>query len=119
MRARFADAGLEPAELVARVARVTGRAPLAFTDGPARVRTIGIVSGGAADALDDAIAAGLDAFLTGEPAERSMLRARESGVHFIAAGHYATETFGVRALGDLLAERFGVRHEFVDIPNPV
>ena len=119
VRARFADAGLEPAELVARVARVTGRPPLAFTDGPERVRTIGIVSGGAADNLDDAIAAGLDAFLTGEPAERSMLRARESGVHFIAAGHYATETFGVRALGDLLAERFGVRHEFVDVPNPV
>ena len=119
VRAHFADAGLEPAELVARVARVTGRTPLAFTDGPERVRTIGIVSGGAADNLDDAIAAGLDAFLTGEPAERSMLRARESGVHFIAAGHYATETFGVRALGDLLAERFGVRHEFVDVPNPV
>ena len=48
-----------------------------------------------------------------------MARARESGVHFIAAGHYATETFGVRALGELLAERFGVRHEFVDVPNPV
>lgn len=119
VRARFTDAGLEPAELVARVARVTDRAPLAFTDGPERVRTIGIVSGGAADGLEDAIAAGLDAFLTGEPAERSMLRARESGVHFIAAGHYATETFGVRALGELLAERFGVRHEFVDVPNPV
>ena len=119
VRARFPGAGLEPAELVTRIARVTDREPLAFTDGPERVRTIGIVSGGAADNLDDAIAAGLDAFLTGEPAERSMLRARESRVHFIAAGHYATETFGVRALGDLLAERFGVRHEFVDVPNPV
>jgi dinuclear metal center YbgI/SA1388 family protein len=119
VRARFAGDGIDAAELVARVARVTDRTPLAFTDGPERVRTIGIVSGGAADNLDDAIAAGLDAFLTGEPAERSMLRARESGVHFIAAGHYATETFGVRALGDLLAERFGVRHAFVDVPNPI
>jgi dinuclear metal center YbgI/SA1388 family protein len=119
VRARFPDDGIAPDELVARVARVTDRAPLAFTDGPACVRTIGIVSGGAADHLDDAIAAGLDAFLTGEPAERSMLRARESGVHFLAAGHYATETFGVRALGDLLAERFGVRHTFVDVPNPI
>ena len=45
--------------------------------------------------------------------------ARELGVHFVAAGHYATETFGVRALGDLLAERFGIEHIFVDIPNPV
>ncbi len=64
-------------------------------------------------------AEGLDAFLTGEPKEHVMADARESGIHFIAAGHYATETFGVRALGDLLAERFGIEHVFVDIPNPV
>jgi putative NIF3 family GTP cyclohydrolase 1 type 2 len=48
-----------------------------------------------------------------------MADAQESGIHFIAAGHYATETFGVRALGDLLQERFGVEHVFVDLPNPV
>jgi putative NIF3 family GTP cyclohydrolase 1 type 2 len=69
--------------------------------------------------LEDAIAAGLDAFVTGEPAERSMARAREAEVHFLAAGHYATETFGVRALGERLAERFGIRHVFVDVPNPI
>ena len=96
-----------------------GREPLAFTDGPDPVRTIGIVSGAGADHLEDAIAAGLDAFVTGEPAERSMARAQEAGVHFLAAGHYATETFGVRALGERLAERFGVRHVFVDVPNPI
>ena len=66
-----------------------------------------------------AIAAGADAFITGEPAERVMAQAREAGVHFIAAGHYATETFGVRRLGEHLAERFGVRHVFLDFPNPV
>ena len=48
-----------------------------------------------------------------------MTTAREAGIHFIAAGHYATETFGVRCLGELLAERFGVAHEFIDVPNPV
>jgi len=48
-----------------------------------------------------------------------MALAREAGIHFIAAGHYATETFGVRALGDWLADRFGIRHVWVDIPNPV
>jgi putative NIF3 family GTP cyclohydrolase 1 type 2 len=48
-----------------------------------------------------------------------MALAQEGGVTFLAAGHYATETFGVRALGDLLAERFGVRHTFVDLPNPI
>ena len=113
------DAGIAPAELVARVHAATGREPLAFTDGPDPVRTIGIVSGAGADHLEDAIAAGLDAFVTGEPAERSMARAREAEVHFLAAGHYATETFGVRALGERLAERFGIRHVFVDVPNPI
>ena len=117
--ARFAGVGIAPAELVDRVRAVTGREPLAFTAGPDPVRTIGIVSGAGADHLEDAIGAGLDAFLTGEPAERSMARAREAGVHFLAAGHYATETFGVKALGERLAERFGVRHVFVDVPNPI
>jgi dinuclear metal center YbgI/SA1388 family protein len=117
--ARFAGEGVVPSQLLARVRGVTDREPLAFTAGPPTVRTIGLVSGAGADHLEDAIAAGLDAFLTGEPAERVMTRAREAGVHFVAAGHYATETFGVRALGDLLAGRFGVRHVFVDVPNPI
>ncbi len=111
--------GIAPDELVARVHRATGRAPLAFTDGPDRVRRVGVISGAGADYLENAIAAGLDAFVTGEPIERAMARAKETGVHFLAAGHYATETFGVRRLGDLLAEAFGVRHIFVDIPNPI
>jgi dinuclear metal center YbgI/SA1388 family protein len=119
VRARFASGGLPAGELVERVQRATGREPLAFLAGPDPVHTIGIVSGAGADHLEDAIAEGLDAFLTGEPAERVMTRAQEAGVHFLAAGHYATETFGVRALGELLAERFGVRHVFVDVPNPV
>ncbi len=117
--ARFADGGIEPGELVTRVRELTAREPLAFESGPERVRTIGIVSGAGSSYLGDAIAAGLDAFLTGEPAERVMTQAAEEGIHFIAAGHYATETFGVRRLGDLLAERFGIRHEFVDLVNPI
>ncbi len=117
--ARFGEDGVEAGELFARVAEVTGRAPLVFDDGPDRVRSLGIVSGGAAGDLETAIAAGLDGFLTGEPSEPAMTTAREAGVHFIAAGHYATETFGVRCLGELLAERFGVAHEFIDVPNPV
>jgi dinuclear metal center YbgI/SA1388 family protein len=90
VRARYAGPGISPGELVERVHEATGRAPLAFTDGPDRVRSIGIVSGAGADHLDDAIAEDLDAFVTGEPAERSMARAQEAGVHFLAAGHYAT-----------------------------
>jgi dinuclear metal center YbgI/SA1388 family protein len=115
----FAGEGVAADDLFARVREVTGREPLVQGDGPARIRRIGVVSGSAADALDEAVAAGLDAFLTGEPREHVMADAREAGIHFIAAGHYATETFGVRALGEWLASRFGLEHEFVDLPNPV
>jgi len=96
-----------------------GQGPFVWDAGPDVVHTIGIVSGGAASSFGEAIARGLDAFLTGEPAEHVMADARESRTHFIAAGHYATETFGVRRLGELVAERFGVEHHFVDAPNPI
>jgi dinuclear metal center YbgI/SA1388 family protein len=117
--ARFPGDGIAAADLFARVHTLTDREPLVFDAGPERVRTIGIVSGGAAGDLDAAVAQGLDAFLTGEPKEQVMGTAREAGVHFIAAGHYATETFGIRRLGEIVAERFGVRHEFIDVPNPI
>jgi dinuclear metal center YbgI/SA1388 family protein len=116
---RFDGDGIPAGELVERVTRLTGREPLAFLAGPERVRSIGIVSGAGSDYLADAVAAGHDAFLTGEPTERVMGHAQEEQIHFVAAGHYATETFGVRKLGDLLAERFGIRHRFVEVPNPI
>jgi dinuclear metal center YbgI/SA1388 family protein len=115
----FPGDGVAAADLFVRVREVTAREPTVFDGGPDRVRRIGIVSGSGADALNEAIDLGLDAFLTGEPREHVMADAREAGIHFIAAGHYATETFGVRALGDWLAQRFGVEHVWVDIPNPV
>jgi dinuclear metal center YbgI/SA1388 family protein len=113
------QAGLPAQTLFDRVHEVTGRRPLVFDSGPERVRRLAVVTGAGADHLAEAIAAGADAFLTGEPAERVMSHAREAGIHFIAAGHYATETFGVRRLGEHLSERFGVRHVFIDVPNPV
>jgi dinuclear metal center YbgI/SA1388 family protein len=115
----FPGDGIPAAELVDRVGALTGGAPLHFAGGPERVRRIGIVSGAGADVLPEAVARGLDAFLTGEPREHVMGDALESGIHFLAAGHYATETFGVRRLGDLLEQRFGIEHVFVDLPNPV
>lgn len=114
-----AEQPIDAAELTQRVAQATGREPLVFAHGPAEIRRVAIVSGAAAGHLAEAVAAGADAFITGEPAERVMADSRENGVHFISAGHYATETFGVNRLGELLAERFGVAHEFVDLPNPV
>lgn len=111
--------GHTPDELFARAAAVTERQPLVFDYGPPRIQRVAIVSGAGADYLQDAAAAGAHALLTGEVSERSMATARECGLHLIAAGHYATETFGVKALGDHLAERFGLRHLFLDVPNPV
>jgi dinuclear metal center YbgI/SA1388 family protein len=102
-----------------RCAAVFGQEPFTWDAGPDTVRRVGIVSGGAQGYFGEAIARGVDAFLTGEPAEQVMAEARENRVHFLACGHYATETFGVRRLGEILAERFGVEHRFVDIPNPV
>jgi dinuclear metal center YbgI/SA1388 family protein len=116
---RFGGEGVPIGELIERVTALCGHEPLLQGCGPERVRRVGILSGAGADSLPEAIGRGLDAFLTGEPREHVLADAREAGIHFIAAGHYATETFGVRRLGELLAERFGVRHEFVDIPNPV
>jgi dinuclear metal center YbgI/SA1388 family protein len=106
-------------ELRRRCASAFGQEPFVWDAGPETVRSVGIVSGGAAGDFGEAIALGLDAFLTGEPAEHVMADARENGVHFIAGGHYATETVGIRRLGEMVAERFGVEHEFVDVPNPI
>ncbi len=111
--------GIPADELFALVSKITAREPLVFDAGPARVRRVAIVSGAGSDYLADAAAAGADALLTGEPAERVMAQAREAGLHLIAAGHYATETLGVKRIGEHLAERFELRHVFLDVPNPV
>jgi len=119
VRALAGGEGLAPAELVERVAKLTAREPLAFLEGPPLIRSVGILSGGGGRTLHEAIAAGLDAFVTGEPEEWAAAIARERRIHFIAAGHHATETFGVKALGQHLATRFGVGHTYVEIANPV
>jgi dinuclear metal center YbgI/SA1388 family protein len=106
-------------DLRSRCARAFGQEPFVWDTGPDTVYSVGIVSGAAASSFGEAIAKGLDAFLTGEPAEHVMADARESGTHFIAGGHYATETFGVRRLGELLAGELGLEHHFVEVPNPI
>ena len=80
---------------------------------------VAIISGGAARYVGQAAAEGYDLFLTGEPAEPSLHSARELGIHFLAAGHYATETFGVKALAARLADEFSLDWEFLDVENPV
>jgi dinuclear metal center YbgI/SA1388 family protein len=114
-----AGGGVAAAELVERCRAVTGREPLVVGRGPDVVKSVGIVSGAGASTLDEAVGLGLDAFVTGEPAERVTADAGEASMHFIAAGHYATETLGIRRVGELVAERFGVEHRFIDVPNPI
>jgi dinuclear metal center YbgI/SA1388 family protein len=114
------DAGGVPAEeMVRRVNDFYGSRALTFLYGPPTVRHVGIISGGAQGELRQAIDAGLDMYMTGEASEFVMHMAREAGIHFVAAGHYATERCGIRALGEHLAARFGLEAAFIDIPNPV
>ena len=111
-----------PQPLEAFLARVRERIapdPLVFAEGPDPVERVAILSGGGGRYLADAAAAGYDLYLTGEPAEPSLHLARELGITFVAAGHYATERLGVQALTARLAERFGLEWEFVELPNPV
>ncbi|WP_394561603.1 Nif3-like dinuclear metal center hexameric protein [Aquipseudomonas alcaligenes] len=109
---------LSARDFARRVQEVLGREPL-LVEGEGMVRKVGWCTGGGQGYIDNAIAAGVDLFLTGEASEQTFHSARENGVSFIAAGHHATERYGVQALGDYLARRFAIEHLFVDCPNPV
>lgn len=104
---------------LARCEEIFGQKPLAFCSGPDAVSTVAVISGAAASLFYQAVDHGIDLFLTGEPREWVMNLARESGTHFVAAGHYATERLGIQALGTHLQEHFGIEVDFIDIPNPV
>ena len=90
-----------------------------FPYGPDKINTIGVISGGAQKEVKQAVLQGMDLYLTGEVSEHILHYVKEEGIHFIAAGHYATERFGVLALGEHIKEKFKLDVEFVDIPNPV
>src|ERR687891_2309335 len=102
-----------------RVQERLGRMPLVFSYGPELVERVAVCTGGAARYLLQAGEEGYDCFVTGEADEPTKHAAKEWGIHFVAGGHYATETYGVRALSARLAERFGLAWDFVDLPNPV
>ena len=107
------------ATLAADVQRVLGREPLVIGEAGKRIRRIGWCSGGAQGYFEQAIALGVDAYLSGEISEQTVHLARESGVAYIAAGHHATERYGVKALAEHLTQQFGIACEFVDLDNPV
>ena len=126
--ARFADGWgfggrlpdpLPVSVLAERVQERLGRMPLVFSYGPELVERVAVCTGGAARYVGQAAEQGYDCFVTGEADEPTKHAAKEAGIHFVAGGHYATETLGVRALSARLAERFELAWDFVDLPNPV
>jgi len=109
---------MEPDELRVRVAEAVGGGPVHWIPGgPPRVEKVGVVTGAGGVLVAEAARRGLDALVTGEGAHHHHFDAMEEGVHLLLAGHYATETFGVRALARHLAERFGLEWEFLDLPT--
>lgn len=113
----YADTDLPREEFVRRVRDVLQIEPKVITTGPATVRRVGIITGGAGSRIANAARAGIDTFLTGEGAHHTYFDAEELGVNVIYAGHYATETVGVKALGAHLQQRFGLETLFLDHPT--
>jgi len=107
-----------PALLAERIALVLKREPLVVAGDGRPLRRIAWCTGGAQGHFEDAIAAGADAFVTGEISEPQAHLARETGVAFLACGHHATECFGAPAVAADVALRFGLEHRFIDVPNP-
>ena len=102
-----------------RIEQVLQRKPLICTEnGPHLIHKIGICTGGGQGYIDLAAAQGCDAFITGEVSEQTIHSAREQGIHFFAAGHHATERYGIKALGKWLTAEYGLDVEFKDIDNP-
>ncbi len=110
---------LTVAEFSELLSSVLKRKPLHIGDETKMISTLAWCTGGAQDYIDDAAQMEVDAFISGEVSERTFHAAIEQGLHYFAAGHHATEQFGIQALGEHLAEKFNIEHHFIDIVNPV
>ena len=112
-------APLAAGELAARIAAGLARVPLLAGDPERPVHRIGWCTGAAQDCFEEAVARGVDAFVSGEISEQTVHLARESGVPYLACGHHATERYGIAALAGHLSRNCGLQCEFVDLDNPV
>ncbi len=111
---------ITPVELAARIEQALGRQAFYLGDNaPAEIRKLAWCTGGGQSFIQAVAEFGVDAFITGEVSEQTVHIAREMGLHFYAAGHHATERYGVKALGEWLAGHYGLDVTFIDIPNPV
>lgn len=106
------------ADFAAHLQDRLAREPMHIPGSAEPIQRIAWCTGGAQSFIELAVEQGVDAYLTGEVSEQTVHIARESGIHFFAAGHHATERYGAQALGGHLAAQFGLEHEFVDIDNP-
>jgi len=106
-------------QIASRVEQRLHRLPLVVGEEGLPVQRIAWCTGAAQNMLDQAISGGAQVFITGEVSEPTVHLAREAGVGFISAGHHATERYGVQALGQAVAQEFGIKVDFVDIDNPV
>lgn len=112
------DAPVSASEFGVRIEKALNRKPL-MIDHQQPIKRVAWCTGGAQGYIEQAIAAGVDAYITGEVSERTFHEAQENGISFFAAGHHATERYGVQALGKWLAERFGIEHHYIECDNPV
>lgn len=106
-------------QLCSHIHETLNRDPFYIPGTSSEIKKIAWCTGAAQDFLEQAAQVGVDAYITGEVSERTVPLARELGIHFYAAGHHATERYGVKALGDHLASQFNLDHQFIDIDNPV
>ena len=110
---------LTGSEFADEINQVLNRAPLTSLVRTGKIETIALCTGGGQGYIDLAAEQGLDAYLTGEASEQTIHSSREQNIDFFAAGHHATERYGIKALGELLAEQYGFDVTFIDIDNPV
>jgi dinuclear metal center YbgI/SA1388 family protein len=115
----YPEPAINAVELAGRIRGALGRAPLHIPGAREDIRSVGWCTGAAQSWIEAAAGQGLDAFISGEISEQTVHVARECGIHYFAAGHHATERFGVQALGSHLAGRFSMQHRFIDVENPV
>ena len=106
-------------QLCQRLETLTGRRPLLIGDSDRQLRRVAWCTGAAQSYIDAAVSAGADVFISGEISEPTVHTAREEGIAYIAAGHHATERYGVQAVGEALAQAFSLQHQFFDEDNPV
>jgi len=113
------DSPIDLHTLAQTVSAKLNRNPQVIGEQKRAIQSVAWCTGAAQSMMDKAIAADIDCFITGEVSEQTFHMVQESNTAFMAAGHHATERYGVKALGEHLANKHGIHHEFLDLDNPI